>query len=61
MGGIRSGRDAAEFMLAGASAVMVGTATIAEPCACVRIIDELNAYLSAKHMSARTLRGALKI
>jgi dihydroorotate dehydrogenase (NAD+) catalytic subunit len=61
MGGIRSGRDAAEFILAGATAVMVGTATIADPLACVRIIDELKSYLSAKHMSARTLRGALKI
>lgn len=61
MGGIRSGRDAAEFILAGASAVMVGTATIADPLACMRIIDELGAYLSQKRMSARMLRGALKI
>lgn len=41
MGGIMSGTDAAEFMLAGASAVMVGTAGIADPMALPRIVDEL--------------------
>lgn len=44
MGGINSGEDAAEFMLAGASAVMVGTANIADPLACPRIIEELKDF-----------------
>ena len=44
MGGINSGEDAAEFMLAGASAVMVGTANIADPLACPRIIKELENF-----------------
>lgn len=44
MGGINSGEDAAEFMLAGAAAVMVGTANIADPLACPRIIKELENF-----------------
>lgn len=44
MGGINSGEDAAEFMLAGAAAVMVGTANIADPLACPRIIKELESF-----------------
>ena len=44
MGGINSGEDAAEFMLAGAAAVMVGTANIADPLACPRIIRELENF-----------------
>ena len=44
-GGVFSGRDAFEFVLAGASAVSVGTATFSDPDACVRIRDELAALL----------------
>jgi len=45
MGGIASGRDAVEFMLAGAAAVAVGTATFVQPRACLTVIDELAEYL----------------
>ncbi len=45
MGGIMTGLDAAEFLLAGASAVAVGTAIFADPSAPVRVIRELNEYL----------------
>ena len=45
MGGIMNGLDAAEFLLAGASAVAVGTAIFADPYAPVRMIRELNEYL----------------
>ena len=45
MGGIMNGLDAAEFLLAGASAVAVGTAIFADPYAPVRVIRELNEYL----------------
>ena len=41
MGGIRSGLDALEFVLAGASAVSVGTAVFGDPSAPVRVLHEL--------------------
>ena len=41
MGGVRTGRDAAEFLAAGASAIAVGTALFADPGAPVRIRREL--------------------
>jgi dihydroorotate dehydrogenase (NAD+) catalytic subunit len=41
MGGIASGADAAEFLIAGASAVEVGTATFWDPRAPLRIAHEL--------------------
>jgi len=45
MGGITCGADAVEFLLAGASAVAVGTAIFTDPCAPVRVINELNEWL----------------
>jgi len=45
MGGIMSGDDAVEFMLAGASAVAVGTANFADPLAAVKVLDGLKEYL----------------
>jgi dihydroorotate dehydrogenase (NAD+) catalytic subunit len=45
IGGIRSGSDAVEFLLCGARAVQVGTATFYDPAAPVRIVDELTSYL----------------
>jgi dihydroorotate dehydrogenase (NAD+) catalytic subunit len=44
VGGIMSGRDAYEFLLAGASAVAIGSATLRDPYAPVRIIKELKEY-----------------
>ena len=44
VGGIMSGRDAYEFLLAGASAVAIGSATLRDPYAPLRIIKELKAY-----------------
>ncbi len=46
MGGIRSGLDALEFLLAGASAVSVGTAVFGDPTAPMRILGELGQALS---------------
>jgi dihydroorotate dehydrogenase (NAD+) catalytic subunit len=48
MGGISSGRDAAEFILAGASAVAVGTALFVDPLAPVRILRELQEFMEAR-------------
>ena len=45
MGGIATGRDALEFMMVGATAVQVGTATFADPSAPIRIIAEMSAAL----------------
>ncbi|MGB9378960.1 MAG: dihydroorotate dehydrogenase [Mycobacteriales bacterium] len=48
MGGIRSGLDALEFILAGASAVSVGTAVFSDPQAPVRILRELTQALGER-------------
>ena len=45
MGGISSGRDAIEMMIAGASAVAVGCQNLVDPYACVKIIKEMNDIL----------------
>ncbi len=47
MGGIASGTDAAEFLIAGACAVEVGTATFWDPRAPLRIARELSKFLGA--------------
>lgn len=47
LGGIMTGTDAVEFMVAGASTVQVGTATIASPDAIPRITKELAAWCEA--------------
>lgn len=48
LGGIYSGRDAAEFIMAGAWAVQVGTANFTDPLACPRIIAELRSFMEAE-------------
>jgi dihydroorotate dehydrogenase (NAD+) catalytic subunit len=48
VGGIRTGADAFEFILAGASAVQVGTAIFNDPCAPVRVRDELHLLLGER-------------
>ncbi len=52
MGGITSGRDAFEFILAGARAVSVGTATFGNPTAVIKVKDELEAILVEKGFSS---------
>jgi dihydroorotate dehydrogenase (NAD+) catalytic subunit len=52
MGGIRSGLDALQFVLAGASAVSVGTAVFGDPLAPVRVLAELDAELDARGFSS---------
>lgn len=48
MGGVSSGRDAIELMMAGASAVQVGAAIFTDPFAAVRIVEEMNEFLDSK-------------
>jgi dihydroorotate dehydrogenase (NAD+) catalytic subunit len=44
MGGISTAADVAEFMLAGATAVQIGTASYWDPCATEKIVDELQGW-----------------
>src|SRR5450755_4273711 len=48
MGGVRTGRDALELILAGASLVSVGTTIFHDPSACVRILRELEEELASR-------------
>lgn len=54
MGGIRSGLDALEFLLAGASAVSVGTTVFGDPTAPVRILAELESALTERGIERLT-------
>ena len=60
-GGVQSGVDAVEMLLAGASAVGVGTATFLDPRAPYRVLDELVDWC-ARHDVARVsdLIGAME-
>lgn len=51
MGGIMTASDAIEFLLAGATAVQIGTATFIDPMAPVRILEGIEKYLADKHFS----------
>ena len=62
MGGIATGEDAAEFLVAGATAVEVGTATFWDPASPVRIANELGSFLKQEKVaSVRELVGTLTI
>ncbi|HEZ7986865.1 MAG TPA: dihydroorotate dehydrogenase [Ruminococcus sp.] len=52
MGGVSSGRDAIELMMAGASAVQVGAAIFTDPLAPVKIIQEMKEFLDNKGISS---------
>ena len=47
LGGILTGRDALEFIMAGAAAVQVGTANFLDPKACTRITAEIGEWMDA--------------
>jgi len=58
-GGVTSANDALEFLMAGASAVQVGTATFADPTAPLTVIEGLAAYVRAHGLgSIRDVVGA---
>ena len=52
IGGIATGEDAIEFLLAGASAVQVGTATFVQPEAAVQVVEGIENYLRTHHFSS---------
>jgi dihydroorotate dehydrogenase (NAD+) catalytic subunit len=61
MGGIATGEDAAEFMIAGATAVEVGTATFWDPASPARIASELGEFLRQENIQqVSELTGTLK-
>ena len=61
LGGIATGTDAAEFMIAGASAVQVGTANFWDPQSPLRIARELDAFLERENIArAADLTGTLR-
>ncbi|MGA7755748.1 MAG: dihydroorotate dehydrogenase, partial [Candidatus Sulfotelmatobacter sp.] len=50
MGGISTAADVIEFMLAGATAVQIGTASYWDPCATEKIVDELQDWCHDHHV-----------
>ncbi len=62
LGGIMNARDAIEFILAGASAIQIGTANFIDPTITVKIVEGINDYLERHHYkSINDLIGALEI
>lgn len=62
IGGIASAEDAMEFMLAGASAVQVGTANFVNPRASEDVLDGISDYVREQQLgSVRELIGALRV
>lgn len=61
MGGIATGEDAAEFLIAGATAVEVGTANFSDPQAAARIAKELDEFLRSERITnVREIVGTLR-
>ena len=62
MGGIATASDAIEFLLAGASAIEVGTYNFVDPTATVKIVDGIEDYMRRHGFdSVRDLVGALQL
>lgn len=62
LGGIMNGRDAIEFMLAGATAVQVGTANFVDPSVTMKIIDYMEEYLQRHNISSiREIIGGMTV
>ncbi len=62
LGGIMNATDAIEFMLAGATAIQVGTANFIDPAISVKIVDGIDNYLNKNGFSsAKDIIGALEI
>ena len=62
LGGIMNWKDAVEFMLAGASAVQIGTANFIDPAITIKVMDGINDYLE-RHgcKSVSEIIGALEV
>lgn len=61
LGGIETAEDVAEYFVVGASAIQVGTASFADPNACVRIVSELERLCTSENISnIKYLRGTFQ-
>ena len=62
LGGIMNSRDAIEFMLAGATAIQIGTANFIDPTITLKVIDGINDYLERHGFkSVHEIIGALEV
>lgn len=62
LGGIMDWKDAVEFMLAGATAIQIGTANFIDPAVTVKVIDGINNYLDRHgYSSVKDIIGALEV
>jgi len=59
IGGIMEGEHALQFLIAGASAVQVGTATFTDPLAPLLILNSLSGYLQKERITVQELVGSL--
>jgi dihydroorotate dehydrogenase (NAD+) catalytic subunit len=60
IGGVSTTHDALEFLLAGATAVQVGTANFADPSAAKRVLDGLREHCESKNVSVKALIGSAR-
>ena len=62
LGGIMDWKDAVEFMLAGASAIQIGTANFIDPAVTIKVEDGINNYLDRHgYKSVKEIIGALEV
>ena len=62
LGGIATGEDAAEFLVAGAAAVEVGTSSFSDTGACARIARELDRFLEEENVArVQDIIGTLRL
>lgn len=62
LGGIMNWKDAVEFLLAGASAIQIGTANFIDPETTIKVVDGINSYLDKNgYSSVKDIIGALKV
>ena len=60
LGGIMSGKDALEFIMAGATAVEIGTANFINPAITIKIIDEINDFCNRHNIDdINSIRGII--
>lgn len=62
LGGIMNWKDAVEFLLAGASAIQIGTANFIDPTVSIKVIEGITDYLERHHFqSVKDIIGALDV
>lgn len=59
LGGIMNARDALEFIMAGATAIEVGTANFIDPTVTVKIVDGINEYLDRHNLTLSDIRACI--